>query len=228
VLAGNETPQAADANLGLLRIQNMIDAWAADRLTLSVQLKTTFVLLSGVSTVTVGTGGTVPITRPVWLNHLSYNIPGSSPAVEVPIALLDEDSFAQLSIKLLQSTLPEQAFYNTRIQGVFADLTFWPVSTQNITVNVYSPQSIDVPASLNTVILGPSGAAEALMYNLAVRLWPPFRRPDPVPQELKDSARDTFATFKKQNVSPGLLAVDAGLTLTQTGGRYNVLSDTGG
>src|SRR6476660_3249924 len=133
VLAGSEAPSATDANLGLLRLQNMIDAWAADRLTLSVQLKTTFVLPSGTSAVTLGSAGaTVTMVRPVWISALTYNIPGSSPAVEVPIAILDEDQFAGISIKLLQSTLPEQAFYNTRVSGILGDLTFWPVSTQNV------------------------------------------------------------------------------------------------
>ena len=66
VLYPEQTLSAAQGALGLLRLQSMIDAWGADQLTLSKQLQTPFTLPGGTSSVTVGPGGTVNITRPVW------------------------------------------------------------------------------------------------------------------------------------------------------------------
>ena len=48
-------------------------------------------------------------------NTLNYLIPGSSPAVEVPIGQMDEDAYAALSIKALPSALPIQSFYQTNL-----------------------------------------------------------------------------------------------------------------
>src|ERR1035437_1568721 len=102
VLAPGETMSASDAALGLLRFQHQIDSWAADRLTLSVQSRTTFPLLSGSTVVTIGASGAdVTMDRPMWINTLAYLIPGTSPGVEVPIGLMDEDAYAAISIKSL-------------------------------------------------------------------------------------------------------------------------------
>lgn len=227
VLQASEVPQPGDAQLALRRFQNQIDAWAADRLTLSVQQRTSFVLLSGTSTVTLGpVGATVTMARPVWINAINYEIPGSSPAVEVPIAIMDEDSYASLSIKFLQSALPTQAFYNTRVQGILGDLFFWPQVTQNVTIDLYTPQAVTVPVSLNTILLGPPGYADAFMYQLAIRLCQPFGVA--VTPQLQDMATKAFANMKRANVTPGLLGMDAALSFTSNNGTYNVLSNEGG
>jgi hypothetical protein len=223
VLQASETPTAGDTQLALLRLQNQLDAWAADRLTLSAQLRTTFVLLSGTSAVTLGpVGATVIMARPVWLNAVNYEIPGTSPAVEVPIAIMDEDSFSSLSIKQLSSALPTQCFYQTEITTVLGTLFFWPKVSQNVTIDLYSPQQVGVPATINTVLIGPPGYAEAFMYQLALRLCRPFGIA--IPPDLMEMATRAFANMKRPNVTPGLLGIDAAL-VPSSGGGYNILSD---
>ncbi len=56
--------------LGLLRFQQLLDAWQADRLSLAVQQRSTFTLTSGTSTVTLGTGGSVIGSVSAHANHL--------------------------------------------------------------------------------------------------------------------------------------------------------------
>lgn len=223
VLEPGETLTSDMAALGLLRFQNQLDAWQADRLTLSVQSRTTFTITSGTSSVTIGpSGADVTTQRPVWINSLTYIVPGSSPSVEVPIGLLDEDAYAALSIKSLSSALPMQAFYQTNITTTYGTLFLWPTVNQSVGLVLYAPQGVNTPSALTTSVIGPPGYQEAFMYQLALRLCNPFGVAPT--QILIDLAARAYATLKAQNVDPGILGVDAAL-VPGLGGGYNVLTD---
>lgn len=215
--------------IALDRIQSMIDEWAADRLTLSLQLRTQFTLPSGTSSITIGTGGTVNLAsgRPMWLNTVNYVIPGSSPAVEVPIGQMDEDAYAALSIKSLPSALPIQSFYQTNLSDAFGTLFVWPQVTQNVDIVIYSPQAVTVPASLSTDLIGPPGYRSAFLYQLAVRLISPLGVPaDSLPMLTGPTglAARAWQAMTRPNITPGVLTVDAAL-VPHAGAGYNVLSD---
>src|SRR5450759_4648250 len=97
VLGPGESVGADLGALGLLRFQQANDARQADRLSLAVFSRVTGTLVSGTSTVTIGPGGTVtttPVTTtaPMFLDHVAYLVPGSSPAIEVPIGQMDRDT----------------------------------------------------------------------------------------------------------------------------------------
>lgn len=220
---------SALANLGLRRVQSMIDAWAANRLTLSLQLRTVFTMPSGTSSITIGAGGTVNIAsgRPMWINAINYLIPGSSPAVEVPIGQMDEDAYASLSIKALPSALPIQSFYQTNLSDAFGTLFLWPQVTQDVEIAIYSPQAVTEPASLDTDMTGPPGYRDAFLYQLCERLMTPLAvSADDVPLLVGPSglAARAWTTMTRPNITPGVLGVDAAL-VPHAGAGYNVLSD---
>lgn len=214
-----------NAEIGLLRLQNQLDSWQADRLTLSIQPAISISWPSSTSTQTIGPGGDIVEQRPVWINSMNYVIPGSSPAVESYMGQLDPDQYAQLTIKALQSALPQQFFYQTSIDSVLGTIFIWPQPTQTITLKMYTPQAVGVPATLDSILLGPPGYQEAFMYQLALRLYTPFWGPKAeVPQLLVKNAKDATANMKRPNVDPGLLGVDPALIPSVAGG-YNILTD---
>src|SRR4249920_841395 len=207
--------EVMDGNMGafaLLRFQNQIDAWAADRLTLSTQSRLSITWPSSTSTQTIGpTGADITAQRPVWINTMTYVNPGSSPEVEVAMGPMDQDSYANQSIKALQSGLPQQYFYQTSIDTILGSIFLWPQPTQQMTLYLYAPQAVTVPATLDDVLLGPPGYQDAFMYQLAKRLCRPFGRP--VTPDLLQDAQQAWAVMKRPNVEPGLLGVDAALTI---------------
>ena len=223
VLGEDEVMSAAQGQFALLRFQNQIDAWAADRLTLSVQSRTSITWPTSTSTQTIGPSGDIDTQRPVWINNLTYVIPGTAPEVEVIMAPMDQDSYAVQSIKALQSQLPLQFFYQTSIDTVLGSLYLWPQPAQELTLYLYAPQAVTVPVTLDDTLLGPPGYQDAFMYQLAKRLCRPFGRP--VTPDLLQDAREAWAVMKRPNVEPGLVSVDAALTLGKQSG-YNILSDS--
>ncbi len=223
VLQSGETPTPQQAADGLESLQGMIDAWRANRLTLSQQLRTTFTMPSGDSEIEIGTGLAVPIVTPTWLNSINYVIPGSSPAVEVPIGQMDQDAYAALSIKALSSALPLQSFYQTNMDGVSGTLFLWPQVSQDVTIAIYSPQAVGVPASLNTDLTGPAGYQDAFHYQLSERLVTPFGVE--MPQNLPTMAARAWTTMTRPNITPGVLGIDAAL-VPSSGAGHNWMSDT--
>jgi hypothetical protein len=222
VLEPGEAMDAAQGARVLRRTQMMIDAWQADQLTLSRQLRTAFTWPANQSSVQVGIGQTVNIDRPVDLTSVAFIVPGTSPGVEVPMGLMDGDQYAAITIKDLRSQLPTQAFYQTNITDANGTLTIWPVPP-SLTLVLYTPQGVSVPVSLDTVLQGSMGYQDAFLYDLAWRLVNAFGVA--MPATLPTMRREALATMKRPNIAPGLLGVDPAL-IPGVGAGYNILSDS--
>ncbi len=223
-LGQGETMSAADAALMLRIAQRMIDGFAADRLTLSVQSALPITWPSATSTQTIGPGGDIDTQRPVWINTLAFVIPGSSPPVESqpPMAQLSDAQYAGISIKTMPSALPQQYFYQTSIDTALGTLFIWPQPTQTLTLMLYAPVAVGVPISLDSVLTGPPGYLQAYHYQLALRATTPFARQ--VPPLLPGLAAETYALAKRPNVEPGLLGCDP-VFVPSGAGSYNILTN---
>ena len=225
VMAPGETLNDSLAALGLLRFQQLLDAWQAERLSLAVQTRTTFTLASGSSTVTLGPSGadvTILPAAPMWLDTVNYINPGSSPDQEVTIGQMDRDTYAGLTIKELGSALPTQCFYQRSNTTALGTLFLWPQVTQDVDMVLYSPQGTGVPTTLDDLIVGPPGYARAFMKNLALELCSPTGTEPPALLPMQASAAKD--TMQRPNVMPGLKGVDPAVT-RNTGAGYNILSD---
>jgi hypothetical protein len=220
-LGVNEAMGAPYLDLVLLRFQNLLDSWQAERLTLFNFTRVTSTLPSGTSTRTIGpTGQIVTTANPVFITAINYVVPGTSPAVETPMGQMDEDAYANLPIKDLSSSLPTEWFFNRG--ATTGTLTFWPVVDQAVEIAIYVNFGVGVPATINDTVVGPPGYPEAFMYQLALRLCTPFGRP--MPPNLPQMAAEALRRIKRPNTSPGLLGVDPAL-VPISGGAYNILND---
>lgn len=218
----SDTLSEADASFGLRRFQMLLNAWKAEQCALFLQERNEFVLTSGVNTFTIGDGGDLDTTRPVWIEGVNYIVPGSTGqtgTVEVMMAPLSNDQYMALSIKDLQSGLPQQFYYNATVP--LGTMFIWPTVTQDVTLAVYLQLGMDEPATLDTVVVGPPGYSEAFLYQLAIRLCGPTGRP--IPPQLPQMAASAFLRMQRPNADPGILGVDAALDPTY-GGAFNVLT----
>lgn len=224
VMGQGGSPNAGDAAFAFTRFRQQLDSWAAERWTLAVQNRVPYTLPSGTNTATIGpVGADIISPRPVWISGINYLNPGSSPPNEVPLAPMDGDQYQSLSIKTLQSSLPQQFFYQSSTTSTLGSLFFWPTVTQDVDLALYIPVGVGQPVSLNSTVQGPPGYEEAFIYDLAYRLAPPFGKP--ITPMLRENRMEALARMKRPNVQPGMLGVDAALT-PASGGAYNVLTDT--
>lgn len=171
VLASGEAAEAAAAADALTSASDLLDSWAAERLTIYSQTRSTCALVANQQRYTVGTGGNWTQDRPLWIDRVTLL---TSDGVETPIKLFTRDEWAAISQKGMTSATPEGIFYNPTYPLGAVDV--WPKPTDaSAQIVIYAPLSpLKSVTSLETTISTPEGWARALRYNLALELAPEY------------------------------------------------------
>jgi len=220
VLDAAETPTPADQADTLQRLNDLIDGWATERLTIYTTTRTTWSLVANQASYTIGTGGDVNIARPVFVEDLNFIDTSQDPDLEMNLSRLTVDAFAAIPQKGLTSTFPTCYYYNPTYP--LATVTFWMIPNVSYLQGViYAPTAV-TELGLNDVISLPPGYRRFLRDNLAVEMAPEF---DVEPSNaLMMSAIESKANIKRANIQFYDLSVDPILRPRQ--GRYNIYSDT--
>lgn len=214
---------ANDVQMGLRVLSRMLNAWAADELTIAVTDSVSYTVTAGTATVTIGPTGNIARQRPIVIDQINYVIPGTNPAVEVVMGQMSNQQFENLTIKGLRSSYATEWYYQTSLTSANGTLTLWPVPSQNLQLNLYIDSAVPYDSlALTTTLTLPPGYQDAIHYDLAYRLCGPFGRP--IPDGLPQLRQNALLVMKRVNIEPALLNVDSALMPTG-GGAYNILSD---
>lgn len=221
VLDATESPTGQEANDALERLNDLIDSWGTERLTMYTSLRTTWSLVANQAAYTVGDGGDVDIARPLYIDDLKFIDTSQSPALEMPLGMLTVEAYAAIPQKALTSTYPSYAYYN--LTYPLATLTFWMVPTSSTLQGaLYAPVAVTELALSDTLSL-PPGYRRFMRDTLAVELSPEYQV-EPA-QALVMSAIESKADIKRANIRLMDLSVDA--MWKPRHGQYNIFSDTG-
>jgi hypothetical protein len=121
VLAAGESAAAEDLEFGRSKYNRMISDWATQRRTVFYIRNQAFTFTTSQQSYTFGpTGNFVPSsptigTRPARIERANLVIVSSTPNLEVPLPVINTDSYADLSIPALSSTLPERHYYEQTV-----------------------------------------------------------------------------------------------------------------
>lgn len=208
VVAAGEVPTADDMADGLLTLNDMVSALATEPLTIYAQSRTTKALTIATQTYTVGAGGSINVARPLWLPNAGIVPAGATN--ELPIDLLSDQQWANVSMKALTATFPTAVYYNYGFDSSgYGTVTVWPVPTTAPTLVLYLPTALAVFANGTTSYSFPPGYERMLRYSLAVELAPEYGRPlDPTIVAMAVQAK---AAIKRANIRTDDLRVDNAL-----------------
>jgi hypothetical protein len=226
VLASGETPTSDEVDDGLTVLNNMVDTWATQRLTIYTTTRNVFDLSASTQEYTIGTGGTFNIVRPLWISAASIIIDKTASASQkLELALpvgLTVDQWQEVSLKGLESTYPTQFYYDDNWVAGLAKISVWPTpTTGNSQLVLYTPTALTQFADLTTAYTFPPGYEEALRYQLAIRLGPEFGVQ--VTPDVRLLALQSLGNIKRVNIHTEELSVDA--ALMSQGGRYDWRTD---
>lgn len=221
VLDGDETPTGTETNDALIRLNDLIDGWGTERLSMYTSSRTTWTITSGTAAYSIGTGSTVNRVRPVYVDSIRFIDTSQDPDLEMPLSLLTVEGYAAIPQKALTSTYPTCVYYNLTYPT--GTITFWMVPTSTTLQGViYAPVAVTELALADTISL-PPGYRRFLRDALAVELAPEYAV-QPAPSLLQ-SAIDAKADVKRANIRLLDLSVDA--MWKPRHGQYNIYSDTG-
>jgi hypothetical protein len=218
------------------RINNMMDSWKAERLTIYREHRTgPFALVANIDEYRIGTGATWNTARPIWIDYagLLHTVGGPTPTQEYPLKIFTDSEWARITPKGLTSTMPTGIWYDRDFKqsSVVGSglIHVWPVPTATNQIVLYSPVpagEFDItPTGLAAEVMFPPGYREFLMYHLAIRLGPAFGR-DPM-QMTVDMAALSMGRVKDSNLRMNEMSVDNAL-IHRYGVSYNVYNDSFG
>lgn len=195
-----------------LRIfRRMVDAWSIERLMIADIRRDTYTLTPSLSPHTIGPGGDFDAARPVRIERMGLVLTGGS---EIPIELLTDQQWAELSVKELESNLPTKCHYSATVP--LGELHFWPVPLEACDVALYTWSQLTAPPALDSEIVFPPGYEQAIVDNLAVLTCPLFGRQ--ITPMLLEAANKGKARLKGFNAkSPRIASSDYGMAQNRRG-----------
>jgi hypothetical protein len=217
VLAEGETPSADTSQDALRAMNQMIDSWNTERLSVFSTQDQVFTWPSGQLSRTLGPSGNFVGNRPVLLDDATYfRDPGTG--VSYGIKFINQQQYDGIAVKTVTSTFPQVIFVNMTFPDV--EMFIYPRPTRDLEWHFISVEELSQPATLDTVLHFPPGYLRAFRYNLACELAPEFGV-EPAPQ-VQRLAMASKRNLKRINNPDDIMSMPYSLVATRQ--RYNIFA----
>lgn len=176
VYAPGETMTDADAERGLIKLNDMLNQWGDDYLFVYQLVPTAITLVIGTASYTIGvSGATITQSRPTKINSgpggASVLIGSTTSLVNVVSAI----EWASIEGIVPGTGTPENLYYDPQYPNGVLNVSPTPDAVGSLTFQAWQPlrsfASLDIPAS---TVNYAAGAEETMKSNLAMELKPYF------------------------------------------------------
>jgi hypothetical protein len=222
MLAEGETPSAATAQDSLMALNQMIDSWNTERLSVFSTIDQIVNWPVGSINETLGPSGSLvrlngTAQRPVLVDDSTYfKDPGTG--VSYGVKLINQQQYNGIAVKTVTSTFPQVVFVNMTYPNI--DIFIYPRPTRLLEWHFISVEQLTQPASLSTDILFPPGYLRTFTYNLACEIAPEFGvEPSPQVQRI---AMYSKRNLKRINNPDDVMSMPYAIVATRQ--RYNIFA----
>lgn len=220
-LAEGETPSFETSNDALVAMNQMLDSWSIERLSVYATTTQSFSWPAGQATRTLGPTGNFIGTRPIMLDDSTYF--KTSAGLSYGIAMINEQQYNAIADKAATASFPQVLFVDADNPDV--SLTVYPVPTQTLTWYFVSVAPLTQPATLATTLAFPPGYLRAFRYNLACEIAPEFGV-EPAPRVVR-IADVSKRNLKRINAPKDIMSLPAGIFYTGNS-RWNIYTGSAG
>ena len=171
VLAEGEVPSAETSQDALRAMNQMIDSWNTERLSVFSTQDQVFTWPAAILNRTLGPTGNFVGNRPILLDDATYfKDPGTG--VSYGIKMINQQQYDGIAVKTVTSTYPQVLFVNMTYPDI--DMYIYPKPTRDLEWHFISVEELTQPATLATTLSFPPGYLRAFRYNLACEMAPEF------------------------------------------------------
>lgn len=215
VLAEDETPSSSMAQDALVALNQMIDSWNTERLSVFNTQDQVFEWEPGVLTQTLGPTGTFVGNRPVLIDDATYYLdPGTG--VSYGIKFINQQQYDGIAVKNVTSTYPQVCWVNMEYPNI--TMTIYPKPTRLLQWHIISVEELTQPATLDTELHFPPGYMRAFTYNLAMEIAPEFGvEPS---QQVQRIAMTSKRNLKRINNPDDVMSLPYAIVATRQ--RFNI------
>jgi hypothetical protein len=225
VLDAVDTASTEDLATGKIALDDFVDSLGAERAAIFTVARTVVPLVSGTATYTIGSGGTINIVRPLWIDAVSVRPDRTATSiVETPIGRpLTMAEYQAISAKATTGSQPTAIYYDYNWSAGLGVITVYPVPNVSVCdLVLYTPSAPATFANLTTVYTFPPGWARMYRYNLAMELADDFSAtPSPRVERI---AKESLAAVKRANFRLSDARLDPMMPGLRGGGRFDLYS----
>jgi hypothetical protein len=217
VLAEGETPSAETSQDALRAMDQMIDSWNTERLSVFSTQDQVFTWPAGLINRTLGPSGDFVGNRPILLDDATY-FKDPSTGISYGIKMINQQQYDGIAVKTVSSTFPQVLFVNMTYPDI--DMFIYPRPTRALEWHFISVEELTQPATLDTNLTFPPGYLRAFRYNLACELAPEFGvEPSPQVQRI---AMTSKRNLKRINNPNDIMSMPYSLIASRQ--RYNIFA----
>jgi hypothetical protein len=167
MLAEAETPSAATAQDSLNALNQMIDSWNTERLSVFSTQDQVFTWPVNTIHRTLGPTGDFVGNRPILLDDSTY-FKDPTNGISFGIKIINQQQYDGIAVKTVTSTYPQVMWINMDYPNI--DMYVYPVPTKALEWHFISVTELNQPATLATMMAFPPGYLRAFKYNLACEI----------------------------------------------------------
>ena len=216
-LAEGETPSAATSADALTAMNQMLDSWSSERLSVFSTQDQTFTWTQGLRSQTLGPTGDFVGNRPVLLDDATY-FRDPSNNISFGIKIINQQQYDGIAVKTVTSTYPQVLWINMDMPNV--SMYIYPVPTKALEWHFISVTELTEPATLATTLVVPPGYLRAFRFNLASEIAAEFGvEPPPQVQRIAMSSK---RNIKRINNPDDVMSLPYSIVATRQ--RFNIYS----
>jgi hypothetical protein len=217
ILAEGETPSAATSQDALQALNQMIDSWNTERLSVFSTQDQVFSWTPGAITKTLGPTGDFVGTRPILVEDSTY-FRDPSNGISYGIKLINQQQYNGIAVKTVTSTYPQVMWVNMEFPNI--TMTVYPVPTKVLEFHIVSVKELMSVPSLSTDIYMPPGYLRCFKYNLACEIANEFGV-EPPPNVAR-IAMTSKRNLKRINNPDDIMALPYSIVATRQ--RFNIFA----
>lgn len=203
VIATGETLTADEANDGLNCLNDLLETWSTESLTVYGGANESFNTVAGQPTYTIGPAGNFNTVRPVRISSAYCTYQG----VDFPVEIIGQDQYNLVPLKTQQQQVIEQMLYvNDNPLGL---ITLFPVPAAIVALVLSTERVLTAVPLLTTSMVFPPGYLLAMKHALAILMAPDYGIS--VSQEIVGVGTIAKANIKRANKQKKISQFDCAL-----------------
>ena len=214
-LAEGETPSASTSQDSLTAMNQMLDSWSSERLSVFSTQDQVFTWTQGYISRTLGPTGDFVGNRPVLLDDATY-FRDPSNNISFGIKIINQQQYDGIAVKTVTSTYPQVLWINMDMPNV--SMYIYPVPTKALEWHFISVTELVEPATLATSLIIPPGYLRAFRFNLACEIAAEFGV-DP-PPSVQRIAMSSKRNIKRINNPDDVMSLPYSIVATRQ--RFNI------
>ena len=216
-LAEGETPSAATSQDALMALNQMIDSWNTERLSVFSTQEQVFMWPPNKIHQSLGPSGDFVGNRPVLVDDSTYFIDPAS-GISYGIKIINQQQYDGIAVKTVTSTYPQVLWINMNYPNI--DMYVYPKPTKVLEWHFVSVDELTRPATLATDLAFPPGYLRAFRYNLACEIAAEFGV-EPSPQ-VKRIAMSAKRNLKRIDNPDDIMSMPYAIVSTRQ--RFNIFA----